>query len=378
MADLSVDLLMAFEKIEEIYALDYIGNHYEMLYQRQPEYIMGHDYQQKIEYMANQLVFPEERNLFLWTNSPMGIQQLLNDPENVFYYRQKIGQQYCWCLLTCLPSQDKQKEVIVKIVNIQHRMETFKGSFVDKEVEKNKQLEQLLQESWGKGEILNQFLHDVSFDLRTPINTIMGMTAVATTEVNNPEKVAGCLMKINAASQQLKRLIEDMLAMVQQSRSQFVQQLEQRREQQTKLPVMEMIDWSEEYAYSGYRFLVVEDNVLNLEIVTELMAKTGALLETAGDGEAALNKVREKPKGYYDLVLMDIQMPKMNGYEATIAIRQLPWADASQLPIVAMTANAFVEDINAALMAGMNAHVAKPFSLEELLGTMDNLLAKKR
>ena len=126
--------------------------------------------------------------------------------------------------------------------------------------------------------------------------------------------------------------------------------------------------------FSGRRVLVVEDNALNREIAQEILCSAGLTVETASDGSVAVEMLRSAPEGYYDLILMDIQMPLMDGYEATRAIRYLPRQDAALLPIVAMTANAFDEDRERCLKSGMNGHVAKPLNVDVLLSTIDRLL----
>lgn len=118
--------------------------------------------------------------------------------------------------------------------------------------------------------------------------------------------------------------------------------------------------------YSGKRVLVVEDNAINLEIALEFLKLLGLTCESAGDGAEALEKFLAAPEGYYDLIFMDIQMPTMNGYEAARAIRAASRSDAVRIPIIAITANAFSEDVKMALAAGMNAHIAKPFELRLL------------
>ena len=125
------------------------------------------------------------------------------------------------------------------------------------------------------------------------------------------------------------------------------------------------LDELSEADYSGKRILLVEDNELNREIAGEILQMTGAEVETAEHGKIAVEKVEASPKGSYDLVFMDIQMPVMNGYEATAAIRSLP-GEQGKLPIVAMTANAFAEDVQLAKNTGMNGHIAKPLDMNKL------------
>ena len=116
----------------------------------------------------------------------------------------------------------------------------------------------------------------------------------------------------------------------------------------------------------GKRALLVEDNELNAEIAKELLAITGLNIEHAADGAEAVDKISECADGYYDFIFMDIQMPRMNGYDATRAIRAMNRNYCHQVPIIAMTANAFVEDVQAAKAAGMNEHIAKPLDLNAL------------
>ena len=118
--------------------------------------------------------------------------------------------------------------------------------------------------------------------------------------------------------------------------------------------------------YSGRRVLLVEDNELNLEIASELLSMTGVEVDTAENGREALERFTAAPENYYDIIFMDIQMPIMDGYEAARRIRSLDRADAGTVWIVAMTANAFVEDMRLSREAGMNEHVSKPVDLERL------------
>ena len=116
----------------------------------------------------------------------------------------------------------------------------------------------------------------------------------------------------------------------------------------------------------GLSILLVEDNELNLQIAKELLQSEGVFVTCARDGSEALELYCTRPVGSFDVVLMDIMMPIMNGYDATRAIRLSERVDAATIPIIAMTANAFVEDARAAREAGMSDHVSKPFDIEEL------------
>jgi signal transduction histidine kinase/DNA-binding response OmpR family regulator len=118
--------------------------------------------------------------------------------------------------------------------------------------------------------------------------------------------------------------------------------------------------------YKGKRVLLVEDNELNVEIAGELLHVVGLEVETASNGRQAVEKVSGHSEGYYDLIFMDIQMPIMNGYEATRAIRGIDRADLKEIPIIAMTADAFAEDVKKAMEAGMNGHIAKPIDIKKL------------
>ena len=119
--------------------------------------------------------------------------------------------------------------------------------------------------------------------------------------------------------------------------------------------------------FTGTRILLAEDNELNWEIAHELLAAQGFTLDWAENGRICLDKFAASEPGTYDLILMDLRMPEMNGYEATRAIRALDRPDAGTIPIIAMTADAFAEDIHRCLECGMNAHIAKPLDIRELL-----------
>ena len=121
---------------------------------------------------------------------------------------------------------------------------------------------------------------------------------------------------------------------------------------------------------NGVRILLVEDNEINTEIATELLKEEGCIVETANDGVACIDLIEKADADYYKMILMDIQMPVMNGYDATLTIRKMKDTKKARIPIIAMTANAFAEDVEKVLSVGMNAHVAKPVDMNILVPTM--------
>jgi CheY-like chemotaxis protein len=125
--------------------------------------------------------------------------------------------------------------------------------------------------------------------------------------------------------------------------------------------------------FTGKRLLLVEDMEVNREIVRALLEPTGLLIDEAEHGRAAVEAFTASP-GAYNIVFMDIQMPKMDGYEATRAIRALDTPEALAIPIIAMTASVFKEDIEKSLEAGMNGHIAKPIDLEDVMQNLKTWL----
>ena len=130
---------------------------------------------------------------------------------------------------------------------------------------------------------------------------------------------------------------------------------------------------NEQKAHTG-RILLTEDVALNQEIATVLLEDAGFSVEVADNGQIAVEKVKRSRPGYYQLVLMDVQMPVMNGYEATREIRKLKNRALASIPIIAMTANAFEEDKQEAMRCGMNGHISKPIDVKKLFWTLDQIL----
>jgi len=125
-----------------------------------------------------------------------------------------------------------------------------------------------------------------------------------------------------------------------------------------------------EYHFTGKRLLLVEDNTMNLEIAYEILTEAGLTVDCAKDGIEAVDCFINSKPGTYQIILMDIQMPKMNGYEATIEIRRSEHPDASKVQILAMTANVFTEEIAKSISSGMNDHISKPIDADILFQTL--------
>lgn len=128
--------------------------------------------------------------------------------------------------------------------------------------------------------------------------------------------------------------------------------------------------------FSGKRILVAEDNEINIEIVQTILEEAGLLVEIATDGVICVDMMEKAEAGYYDMIFMDIQMPNMNGYDATRRIRQFEDSKKASIPIYAMTANAFEEDKREAFKAGMDGHLAKPIKVKEIMDTLADVLGK--
>ena len=147
---------------------------------------------------------------------------------------------------------------------------------------------------------------------------------------------------------------------------------QQAKDEEKIFPVTEATE-----SFRGKRLLLVEDNELNREIAFEILNEYGFIVDTAENGKEAVDTISSSKHGYYDLVLMDIQMPVMNGYEATKSIRALEDTVLADVPIIAMTANAFDEDRKTAADCGMNGFISKPINMEEVIETLHSVLSNK-
>ena len=132
--------------------------------------------------------------------------------------------------------------------------------------------------------------------------------------------------------------------------------------------------WLEEHGYIKIGFL---DNDLNAEIAEAILERAGLKIERVEDGIQCVNRIEKMPAGTYDMILMDIQMPNMDGYKAAQVIRHLPDKDKASIPVIAMTANAFKEDKRDAIAAGMDGHIAKPIQVDKLLSMLAGIIRQQ-
>ena len=133
---------------------------------------------------------------------------------------------------------------------------------------------------------------------------------------------------------------------------------------------------TEDIPLEGLHALIAEDNELNLEIAKLMLEEKGICVECAADGKEAVAKFEESEPGYYDVIFMDIMMPYMNGWDATRKIRRLQRPDADKIPIIAMSANAFAEDIINSHISGMNWHLTKPIDADKLMTALKECIRK--
>ena len=236
-------------------------------------------------------------------------------------------------------------------------------SEVNQELEKAKKA---AEEAFHIAEEANQsksrFLSNMSHDMRTPMNAIVGFTTLLDNESKNPEKVQEYTKKIAFSSQHLLGLINDVLDMSKIEAGKMKLTLEEENMDE----IIENID-----------ALVRTQMVLRrqkFEIIVELLKMEGAECTVCENGQLAVETFTASEENTINLILMDVQMPVMNGYEAMKAIRSSGHPIAETIPIIAMTANAFVEDIHDALDAGMNVHVAKPVDMQVLKETVAQVI----
>lgn len=259
-------------------------------------------------------------------------------------------------------------------------------------------LERVRQANSAKSE----FLSHMSHDLRTPINGILGMLSIMEKCRDDPERQEDCRQKIRVSAEHLLSLVNDVLQIskLESGRPAAAKELFDREHRRARAdrPDMPAVrsqadsavqtapltgeargsrpaggDWTASGNIAGMSVLLVEDNEINCEIMEFILRDAGARVVTAHDGKAAVDAFSAAEPGSFDCVLMDLMMPVMSGYEAARVIRGLGRPDAETVPIIALSANAFEEDVALAKDAGMNEHLAKPVNIGKMFQTMSRL-----
>lgn len=274
-----------------------------------------------------------------------------------------------------------------------------------KDLQHEAALEKSAQEARAANEAKTRFLFNMSHDIRTPMNAIIGFSELLEKHIDEKDKVLDYTEKIRSSSAFLLSLINYVLEMARiESKvigtglglpivKALVEWMHGSIDVQSKLgagttvtitlgfPLADEVQKRVEEQdaeggaaqLKGCRILLAEDNDLNAEIVVTILEESGLTVERTADGELCVEALKAHPAGYYDAILMDIQMPNMDGYQAAKIIRDLS-GNYRTIPIIAMTANAFDEDRQKALSVGMDAHLAKPVDVERLFGILRNVI----
>lgn len=220
---------------------------------------------------------------------------------------------------------------------------------------------------------------EMSRDIRTPLHIILGYVEIIRHNHDDPEMLQKYLDGIRISGEYMMTLLDRILTEKScqgdcvdfgREDSSTSDELEKALQERLSSGQMQVPAVN----FTGRRILIAEDMEINREIAAEVLKQTGAETEFAEDGQKCLDMVEAAQAGYYDMILMDIMMPNMNGLEATRRIRQLSDQEKAQIPIVAMTTNVSEKDRSSALAAGMNAFVEKPIFVDRLFDTMRRFL----
>ena len=243
---------------------------------------------------------------------------------------------------------------------------------VDRYLRMGQKLQQALANEASANHTKTRFLANMSHDIRTPINGILGMLTIVDTCRDNKDKMDDCLAKIDISAKHLLSLVNDVLDMTKLERDTFT--LESKPFNLDRVCIEAAEKTPPAGDLRGKRLLVVEDNELNMEIAEFMLKSTGAEVVPVFDGESAVKAYAQAAPGTYQAILMDLMMPVMDGYAATRAIRSSGHPDAGTIPIIAMSANAYAEDVQKCLDTGMNAHISKPLYKDVMLETIERFV----
>lgn len=225
---------------------------------------------------------------------------------------------------------------------------------------------------------------EMNRDLRMPLHIILGFVEMAKINYEDPEMLFRYLEGIRISGEYLMSLLDRVRqeSCCHGPREEGVENevyplTSEALEEYLEERLSESRDRSPAFDFSGKRVLVAEDMAINREIAAEILKQTGAVTEFAENGQICLEKIEAAPPGFYDLILMDLMMPEMDGLEAARRIRELPDRTKSSIPIIALTTNVDEEDRKAAFDAGMNAFTEKPIFIDRLFETLSQYLGQK-
>lgn len=212
------------------------------------------------------------------------------------------------------------------------------------------------------------FLKNMSHDFRTPLNGIVGMTDIALANLDNTEKVKECLTKINDSSKAMLGLVNMALEVSETDSNDMI-------DHKAQLGYEELGTISEPLPRArGKHILVVEDDVLSMQIITEIIERTGATVIGAWSGEEAMKRIGDSREGYYDLVFFDMSMQDADAYGTIHGIRSMDRSDALTLPIYAVLSSALAKDSKKAIQSGTNGYILKPINVNDLYRTIREII----
>jgi CheY-like chemotaxis protein len=232
-------------------------------------------------------------------------------------------------------------------------LETMNDRLEEQVRERTKELEEQTIAAQTASRVKSRFLSGMNHELRTPLNAIAGMAGIAKQSVGKDDaRIVEAIVEIEQQTAHIASILNDISEIVAE---------EKRLSPKESQSVPNLL---------GKHILVVDDVDINRTVLAGLVECTEATVEEAKDGVEAVEMFKNSPDGYYDLIFMDIMMPKMDGNEATRIMRGMDRADSGSIPIVAISANALGADVKAALDAGMNEHTAKPVDFDIIMNTL--------
>lgn len=243
------------------------------------------------------------------------------------------------------------------------------------EEERSRLLSHALEEAEQSNNAKAAFLSDMSHDIRTSINSIMGLYNIALERNDISDEVRDIITKIGENARQLTSVVDTILDMDGLG-SGHTHTTHDGHSPASLTKDTLTAEAADHNALSGRRVLLAEDVKIDAEITTQILKMKGVETDYVNNGLDALNSFENSAEGFYDAILLDIRMPRLNGLEAAQKIRAMDRADAKTIPIIALTANAFDEDVKLSLEAGMNSHLTKPVEPEALFMTLENLICR--